>query len=49
MVRDVELSRTAVFPRIDGVEDAYIGLLPGDEFIRLVTTDDGELNRELFL
>ena len=48
VVRDVELSRKAVFPRIDGVEDAYIGLLPGDEFIRLVTTDDGELNRELF-
>ena len=48
VVRDVELSRTAVFPRIDGVEDAYIGLLPGDEFIGLITTDDGELNRELF-
>ena len=48
VVRNVELSRTAVFPRIDGVEDAYIGLMPGDEFIRLVSTDDGELNRELF-
>lgn len=48
VVRDVELSRTAVFPRIDGVEDAYIGLMPGDEFIKLVSTDDGELNREIF-
>ena len=37
VVRDVELSRTAVFPRIDGVEDAYIGLLPGDEFLGLVS------------
>ena len=46
--RDVEFSRTAVFPIIDGVDDAYIGLLPGDEFIKLVSTEDDELNRELF-
>lgn len=48
VVKEVELSRTAVFPRIDGVDDAYIGLLAGDEFMRLVTTDDGRLNTELF-
>ena len=48
VVKDVEFSKTAVFPRIEGVDDAYIGLLPGDEFIRLVSTNDGELNRELF-
>ena len=46
--KHIELSKTAVFPRIDGVDDAYIGLLRGDEFIRLVSTDDGDLNRELF-
>ena len=48
VVKDVEFSRTAVFPIIDGVDDAYIGLLPGDEFIKLVSTEDDELNRELF-
>ena len=48
VVRTVELNRTAVFPRIDGVDDAYVGLLPGDEFLKLVSTTDGELNRELF-
>ena len=48
VVKDVELSRTAVFPRIAGVDDAYIGLLSGHEFIRLVSTSDGVLNRELF-
>ena len=48
VVKDVEISKTAVFPRIDEVDDAYIGLLPGNEFIKLVSTDDGELNRELF-
>ena len=44
----VEFSKAAVFPRIEGVDDAYIGLLAGDEFIKMVSTDDGELNRELF-
>ena len=48
VVKEVELKRTAVFPRIDGVDDAYIGLLPGEEFVDLISTDDGELNRELF-
>ena len=48
VLKEVELSRTAVFPRIDGVDDAYIGLLPGDEFIRMVSNDEGELNGELF-
>jgi len=48
VVKEVEFDRTAVFPKIGGVEDAHIGLLRGDEFIRLVSTDDGELNRELF-
>lgn len=48
VVKDVEFSKTAVFPRIAGVDDAYIGLLAGDEFIKMVSTDDGELNRELF-
>ena len=48
VVKEVEFSKTAVFPRIDRVGEAYIGLLPGSEFIKLVSTDEGELNRELF-
>ena len=48
VVKEVEFIRTAAFPRIDRVGEAYIGLLPGDEFINLVTTNEGELNRELF-
>ena len=48
VTKAVEFSKTAVFPRIDGVNEAYIGLMPGDEFIKLVSTDDGELNRDLF-
>ena len=48
VVKHVEFSKAAVFPRIEGVDDAYIGLLPGDEFIRMVSTSDGDLNAELF-
>ena len=48
VVKRVEFSKTASFPRIDRVGEAYIGLLPGDEFIKLISTDEGELNRELF-
>ena len=48
IVKEVEFIRAAAFPRIDKVDEAYIGLLPGNEFIKLVSTDDGDLNRELF-
>ena len=48
VVKEVEFIRAASFPRIDRVGEAYIGLLPGNEFIKLVSTDGGELNRELF-
>ena len=46
--KSVEISRTAVFPQIGGVKEAYMGLLSGDQFIKLISTDDGDLNRELF-
>lgn len=48
VVKEIEFSKTAVFPRINGVDDAYIGLLSGDEFIKMVSTEDGELNRKIF-
>ena len=48
VVKEVEFIRTSAFPRIESVSEAYIGLLPGDQFIELVSTDEGQLNRELF-
>ena len=48
VVKEVEFGRATVFPRVADVEEAYIGLLPGNEFLNLVTTDEGDLNRELF-
>ena len=48
VVREVEFDKTAAFPRIAEVAEAYIGLMRGDEFINLISTTDGQLNRELF-
>ncbi len=48
VVKEVEFNKTAVFPRIDGVDEAYIGLLRGDEFVNMISTGESELNRELF-
>ena len=48
VVKNIEFGKNAAFPTIDGVHEAYIGLLPGSEFIKLVSTDEGDLNRELF-
>lgn len=47
-VKEVEFSKVAVFPLIDGVREAYLGLLAGHEFIKLVETAEGDLNRDLF-
>ena len=48
VVKTIEFGKNAAFPTIAGVHEAYIGLLPGNEFISLVSTEEGELNRELF-
>ena len=48
VVKTIEFAKNAAFPAIEGVHEAYIGLLPGDEFVKLVSTDEGDLNRELF-
>ena len=48
VVKTIEFGKNAAFPTIAGVHEAYIGLLPGDEFMKLVSTDEGDLNRELF-
>lgn len=46
--RDIDFSKTVVFPFVDGVDEAYIGLLPGSQFLKLITNEDGSLNRDLF-
>lgn len=48
ITKEVDFTKVAVFPKIDGVDEAYVGLLPGDQFLNLITTEEGTLNRELF-
>ncbi|WP_136483606.1 AIPR family protein [Vibrio sp. H11] len=48
VTREVRLDKTATFPSIGGVDEAYLGLLSGHEYINLISTDDGSLNRTLF-
>lgn len=48
VARDIEFNKTVVFPSVDGVDEAYIGLLPGSQFLKLITNEDGSLNRDLF-
>lgn len=48
VTREVVFNKTAVFPVIDGVSEAYLGLLPATEYLTLISHADGHLNRELF-
>lgn len=46
--REIKFDKTATFPSIDGVDEAYLGLLGGNEYLKLISSDDGSLNRNLF-
>lgn len=47
--RQIKGDHMVPMPSIDGVNEAYLGLLEGQEFIKLISTTDGEtLNRDLF-
>ncbi len=48
VTREIKLDKTATFPSIDGVNEAYLGLLSGKEYLKLIASNDGSLNRELF-
>lgn len=46
--REFEFSLKAVVPAIEGVTEAYVGLLPAPEFLRLVEDEGGEILRGIF-
>lgn len=46
--REIEFNKAAVFPTIDGVDEAYIGLLSATEFVKLISDEEKALNRDLF-
>ena len=48
VTREIKLDKTVTFPLIYGVDEAYLGLLNGEEYLKLISSDDGNLNRNLF-
>jgi hypothetical protein len=46
--REFEFSQKTVVPEIEGVSEAYVGLLPAGEFLRLIQGDDEELLKSIF-
>lgn len=48
ITREIVFEKHAILPQIAGVQEAYIGIVPCSEYLRLICDDDGELNRRLF-
>jgi hypothetical protein len=46
--RDFNFERRTVMPEIPGVKEAYLGILPGSEFLRLVQDESGAIIRSIF-
>jgi hypothetical protein len=46
--RDFEFASRTVMPSIPGVEEAYLGLLPAEQYLGLITNEDGGLLRSVF-
>jgi hypothetical protein len=48
ITREIVFERHTILPPITGVQEAYIGILPGLEYLKLIEDDDGDLNKRLF-
>jgi cold shock CspA family protein len=48
IVREFVFEKHTIVPQISGVQEAYIGIVPCPEYLKLVCDDDGALNRRLF-
>jgi hypothetical protein len=46
--RQIDFERHIVLPKIDGVQEAYLGILPCTEYLKLICTEDGTLQKNLF-
>ncbi|MFD4992366.1 AIPR family protein [Cellulosimicrobium cellulans] len=38
----------STLPRIEGVEQSYLGVLPGAEFLKIIADENGDLHRSIF-
>ena len=48
IAREVVFSEKTVLPEIPGVDQAYIGILSGPEFLKLIQNEDGEIITSIF-
>jgi len=48
VTREIVLSERTVIPEIPNVDQAYLGLLPAPEFLKLVQNDGGEILASIF-
>jgi len=48
IVREVDFERNIVLPKIDGIQESFIGILPCKEYLKLITDDDDNLQKNLF-
>ena len=48
IVREVIFEKHTILPNIDGVTEAYLGILPCESYLRLIMDEDGNIQRGLF-
>lgn len=48
IVREFLFDKHTILPQIAGVQEAYIGIVPCIEYLKLICDDEGALNRRLF-
>lgn len=48
VVRELHFDKHTIFPQIGGVSEAYIGLVSAQDYVNLISDDDGNLHRRLF-
>jgi AIPR protein len=45
---EITFASKVLLPDIDGVSQAYLGVIPAEEFLRLITDDGGNIRKSLF-
>lgn len=48
ITRELQFDRHTIVPKIQGVKEAYIGIVPCLEYLKLLVNEDGDLDRRLF-
>lgn len=48
VTKEIQFDKHTAMPAISGVQEAYIGILPIKEYIKLISGSDGKMQRNLF-